>query len=172
MENCEFSPVYRTQRVDNLLTEVLYLPIEKLTIFGTMEASSKSSNTHIGRKITRIRELRGMKQETLASELGVSQQTVSRMELSESVEEDLLEKVSKILGVPVEGIKSFSEEAVFNIISNTFNNTSSDSSTLIASSVNYQPTFNTIEKIIDLYERLLQSEREKVDLLKGGHKDN
>ncbi|PHR87060.1 MAG: transcriptional regulator, partial [Leeuwenhoekiella sp.] len=32
---------------------------------------------HIGRKIARIRELRGMKQETLAEELGISQQSVS-----------------------------------------------------------------------------------------------
>jgi len=35
---------------------------------------------HIGRKISRIRELRGMKQETLASELGISQQAVSKIE--------------------------------------------------------------------------------------------
>jgi len=43
---------------------------------------------------------------------------------------------------------------------------SSDNSTLIASSLNYQPTFNTIEKIVELYERLLASEREKNELLK------
>jgi transcriptional regulator with XRE-family HTH domain len=32
-----------------------------------------SENINIGRKIGRIRELRGIKQETLAAELGVSQ---------------------------------------------------------------------------------------------------
>ncbi|MDQ6482574.1 transcriptional regulator, partial [Dyadobacter sp. LHD-138] len=94
-------------------------------------------------------------------------QTVSKIEQSETVEEQLLEQIAQILGVTAEGIKNFSEEAVFNIISNTFNNTSSDNSTLIASSLNYQPTFNTIEKIVELYERLLQSEREKIELLKG-----
>ncbi|MXV14003.1 helix-turn-helix domain-containing protein [Hufsiella ginkgonis] len=131
-----------------------------------METATKSNN-HIGRKISRVRELRGMKQEALALEIGVSQQTISEIERSEVVKEETLEKVAKALGVSVEGIKNFSEEAVFNIISNTFHNTSSDSSTLIASSLNYQPTFNTIEKIVELYERLLQSEREKVDLLKN-----
>lgn len=122
---------------------------------------------HIGKKISRIRELRGMKQEVLAAELGISQQAVSKIEQSAEVEEGALEKIAKVLGVTTEAIKNFSEEAVFNIIGNTYNNTSSDNSTLIASSVNYQPTFNTIEKIVELYERLLQSEREKNEILRG-----
>jgi transcriptional regulator with XRE-family HTH domain len=139
------------------------------------------TSTHIGRKISRIRELRGMKQEALAVELGISQQAVSKMEQSEGIDEEVLEKIAKVLSVSSEAIKKFNEEAVFNIISNTFHNTSSDSSTLIASSLNYQPTFNTIDKIVELYnqkielynekiellERLLQSEKEKVELLKS-----
>lgn len=132
-----------------------------------METAQKPNRTHIGRKISRIRELRGMKQETLATELGISQQAISKLEQSEEIEDNTLEKVAKVLGVSVEAIKNYSDEAVFNIISNTFHNTSSDNSTLIASSLNYQPTFNTIEKIVDLYERLLASEREKVEILKN-----
>jgi transcriptional regulator with XRE-family HTH domain len=130
------------------------------------------TTSHIGRKISRIRELRGMKQDSLATELGISQQAVSKMEQSAHVEDELLEKVAKILGVPAEGIKEFNEEAVFNIISNTFHNSSSDSSTLIASSLNYQPTFNTIEKIVELYERLLASEREKVEMMKNNSRSD
>jgi transcriptional regulator with XRE-family HTH domain len=129
--------------------------------------STATKPSHLGHKIGRIRELRGLKQETLAHELKVSQQTVSKIEQSETIDELMLEQIASILGVSVDGIKNFSEEAVFNIISNTFNNTSSDSSTLIASSLNYQPTFNTIEKIVELYERLLQSEQEKIELLKN-----
>ncbi|MBT2561355.1 helix-turn-helix transcriptional regulator [Pedobacter sp. ISL-68] len=132
-----------------------------------METSEKTNKMHLGRKISRIRELRGMKQEALAAELGISQQAISKLEQSEEIEDSTLEKVAIALGVSSNAIKEYSDEAVFNIISNTFHNTSSDNSTLIASSLNYQPTFNTIEKIIDLYERLLQSEREKVELLKG-----
>ena len=44
---------------------------------------------HIGRKIARIRELRGMKQETLAQELGISQQSISHIEQSEHVSHPL-----------------------------------------------------------------------------------
>ena len=127
---------------------------------------------HIGRKIARIRELRGMKQEALAHELGISQQSVSHMEQSESLEDSKLEEVAKVLGVTKEGIENFSEEAIFNIISNTYHNTSNDNSSLIASSLNYQPTFNTVEKIVELYERLVQSEKDKVSYLEELLKKN
>jgi len=130
-----------------------------------METSEKPFKMHIGRKIFRIRELKGMKQEVLAAELGISQQAVSKLEQSEDIEEITLDKIAKALGVTSQGIKEYSDDAVFNIISNTFHNTSSDNSTLIASSLNYQPTFNTIDKIVELYERLLASEREKNNLL-------
>lgn len=109
---------------------------------------------HIGRKIGRIRELRNMKQETLAAELGISQQAVSKIEQSENIEEDALQKIAKILGVTVEGLKHFTEDSVFNNINNFHDNS-------------IQNNFNPIEKVIELYERLLQSEREKVDLLKN-----
>lgn len=128
-----------------------------------METATRPN--HIGRKIGRIRELRGMKQETLAEKLGISQQAVSKIEQSETIEDDKLEQIAKVLGVTKEGIENFSEEAVFNVINNTYNNTSSDNSTLIASSVNYQPNFNTIDKVVDLYERLLKAEKDKIEYL-------
>lgn len=127
-----------------------------------METSSKPS--HIGRKIARLRELRSIKQDSMAFELGVSQQTVSRIESSETIEDELLEKVAKVLGLPAEAIKNFSEEAVINIIANTVNNHDQ------SASVFYNPTFNPIDKVVELYERLLQSEREKIEILKGNQK--
>lgn len=120
---------------------------------------------HIGRNISRIRELRGMKQEALALAIGVSQQTISNIENSDKVEEEILSRISDALGVTTEGIKNFSDDAIFSIINNTYNNTSSDNSTIISSSVNYQPTFNTIDKLVDVYERLVQAEKDKVAYL-------
>ena len=112
---------------------------------------------HLGRKISRIRELKGMKQETLASLLGVSQQAVSKLEQSEHVEEDRLEEVGKALGVTSEAIKNFNEEA---IIYNIQNNSDTSTNNSI---INYQ--FNPFEKIVELYERMLKLEREKNELL-------
>ena len=130
-----------------------------------METPSKS---HIGRKISRIRELRGMKQEALAQALGMSQQSISNLENSEEIDEKRLRDVAEALGVSAEGLKNFSDEAVLNIINNNF--TSNDSSTLNA--VNFQPTFNPIDKLIEvyqekekLYERLLEAEKLKVEYL-------
>lgn len=117
-----------------------------------METATKIS--HIGRKISRIRELRGMKQETLAEELGMSQQAVSKIEQSEIIEEDKLEQIAKALGVTTEAIENYSDEAVFNIMNNTFQDNSSNNN-------NYLCTINPFEKIVELYERLVQAEKDK-----------
>lgn len=124
-----------------------------------------TAKPHIGRKIGRIRELRGIKQEALAHELGLSQQTVSRLEASETLDEETLQKVAAALGVTPEAIRNYNEEAVLNIINNTFNN-HDNSATLQGHVIHYCPSFNPIDKLVELYERLLQSEREKVELLK------
>jgi len=127
---------------------------------------STATSNHIGRKISRIRELRGMKQETLAEELGISQQSISHIEQSETLEDEKLEKVAKALGVTKEGIENFSEEAIFNIIGNTVTN--HDNSSLFA----YQPNFNPLDKLVEayeenkkLYERLIKVEQEKINYL-------
>jgi len=128
-----------------------------------METPTKSNKVHIGRKISRIREIRGIKQDYLANELGVSQQTISKIEQSEEVEDSTLEKIAAVLGVSTEAIKNFNEESILSIISNTF--TSNDNSTINA--INIQCSFNPLDKVVELYERLLQSEREKLELVKG-----
>ena len=92
-----------------------------------------TAQKHIGRNIARIREMRGMKQETLAELLGVSQQKISVFENAEALEDTKLEPIAKALEISMEALKNFSEDAFFNIISNTYNNTSNDHSTLIAS---------------------------------------
>lgn len=112
---------------------------------------------HIGRKIQRIRELYGIKQAVLASELGISQSAVADMERSNTVDEESLQKVANVLGVSPEAIKNFSEEALVFHIQNMH-----DHST--AYTYNFQCTFNPIDKIVELYERLLESEREKAKL--------
>lgn len=117
---------------------------------------------HIGRKISRIRELRGMKQEALAVELGISQQAVSKIEQSADVENDALEKIAKILGVTAEAVRNFSEEAVFNYF-NSFSDNSINQGPIGAHNT---CNFNPLDKVVELYERLLKSEQEKNDLLK------
>ncbi|WP_286778251.1 MULTISPECIES: helix-turn-helix domain-containing protein [Sphingobacterium] len=126
--------------------------------------STTNTTNHIGRKISRIRELRGMKQEALAFELGISQQAVSNMERNAEIEANLLIQVAEALGVTPQAIENFSEEAVFNIINNTFQDSSSNNN-------NYLCTINPLDKIIELYERLLEAEKSKAEYLERLLKD-
>lgn len=121
---------------------------------------------HEGRNVKRIREMLGVKQETLASELGFNQQKISLLEQKETIEPEILQQVAEVLKVPVEAIKNFDEQAAVNIISNTFHDTKGF--------INYNPsyTFNPLDKYVEameenkkLYERLLQAEKEKAELL-------
>jgi transcriptional regulator with XRE-family HTH domain len=118
---------------------------------------------HEGRNVKRIREILGIKQDALASELGLSQQAVSALEQKEALDKDMLEKVAKALKVPAEAIKKFNEESVINNISCTFNDNA-------ANNVNYNSS--PADKVLELfeenkrlYEALLKSEREKVALM-------
>lgn len=141
---------------------------------------------HEGRNIKRLREMLGIKQETLAYELGEkwTQKKVSQLEAKEKIELDILEQVARLLNVNSEIIqkdileqiytvfnvnpettKNFDDETVFSIINNTYYNTSNDNSILNASSVNYQPNFSTVENMANLYERLLLAEKEKIAYL-------
>lgn len=112
---------------------------------------------HIGRNISRIRELRQMKQEALAFAIGVSQQTISNIENSETVEDDKLQEIAKALGVTPEAIKNFSEEAAINYF-NSFYDTSEGT-------FNNHCSFNPLDKVVELYERLVQAEKDKVTYL-------
>ncbi|XZF13776.1 helix-turn-helix domain-containing protein [Chitinophagaceae bacterium MMS25-I14] len=123
---------------------------------------------HIGRKIMRLREIRGMKQETLASLLGVTQQSVSKLENSETVDEERLAKVAEALGLSVDTIKNFEEDKLISFIENTFNSSES----AIGVNINYG-TFNnnsgTKEEVLDslvtLYRELAEAEKERNRLL-------
>ncbi len=66
---------------------------------------------HEGRNVKRIREILGIKQDALAMDLGLSQQAISQLEQKEALDGELLEKIAKILEVPVEAINNFDEEA-------------------------------------------------------------
>lgn len=61
----------------------------------------------------------------------------------------------------VETIKNFSEEAVFSNIQNSYEGSTINS----GPTVNYNCSFNPIDKVVELYERLVQAEKEKVAYL-------
>ncbi|WP_199141151.1 helix-turn-helix domain-containing protein [Pedobacter sp. ASV12] len=131
-----------------------------------MTNTANPKNIHQGRNVKRFREMMGLKQDALAYQLGTdwNQQKVSLLEQKETIETDILKQVSAILKVPVEAIQNFDEEQAVNIISNTINN--NDNATMHNPSLfNYYPTFNPIDKMVQLYERMLQQQKEMIDRL-------
>lgn len=117
----------------------------------------------MGQKIERIRRLKGIKQDVLAADLGISRQSLSKLEQSEFIDDEKLEQIAKALGVSSEAIREFDEKSINNINS-FFDN----------SAFNFQCTINPVEKWIEaidenkrLYEELLRSEKEKNELLKS-----
>lgn len=133
-------------------------------------SSDMTKNIHQGRNVKRFREMLGIKQEGLAYELGEdwTQKRVSLLEQKETIEQDILDQVAKILKVPADAIKNFDEETAINNIQNNYDN----SIVHAGPTVNYNCTFNPLDKWVEaleenrkLYERLLKAEQDKNELL-------
>ena len=78
---------------------------------------------HQGHNVKRIREISGIKQESLALQLGLSQQAISQIEQKEVLDSKILEDLAKALNIAPEVIKNMTEDAA-----NNFNNTFNDQS--------------------------------------------
>lgn len=119
-----------------------------------IDTDMQNKKIHQGRNIKRFREMLGIKQEALAFELGEdwNQKKISLLEQKETVESDIVAKVAGILKVPAEAIENFDEEQAISIISNTasFDNCQQPAF------FNFQPTFNPIDKIVELYDEKIE----------------
>lgn len=111
-----------------------------------MDTAVKRSNH--GANVRRWREWRGIKQEVLAEQIGVSQATFSGYEKKDKLEQDILDKLAKVLNIPVEALTEMEDGVSINIVANTFDNQSS--------AVNWCPTFNPLDKIVELYDEKIE----------------
>lgn len=132
-----------------------------------METKDYTNMLHMGRKIERVRRLRGMTQTELGEALNISKQAVSKMEQTEHIDDERLDTIASALGVTVEGLKKFNEETVLYNTINFYENCG-----VKTSAVSNNHTFNNfpIEQAIEMFEKLLQKEREKYEEVKKGKK--
>jgi len=117
--------------------------------------------------VKRFREILGIKQDTLAAGLGDdwNQQRVWLLEQKETIDDRLLQQLSAALKIPVEAIENFDEEQAVNIIANTFH----DGAVANAGTANLQCTFNPLDKVVELYPRMLKEKDEIIaQLLERG----
>jgi len=132
-----------------------------------METSDKKEkNTHHGHAIKRFRHTLGIKQEALAIELGISQALVSMYESKKTIENEMIERFANALAVAPQLIKDLEEDPVTVIVENNIYENNKD--TAIATGYiagNNVVNNNPIEKIAELFEKLLEKEQEKIALL-------
>ena len=130
--------------------------------------TDKKMSIHHGKNISLFRTVKGLNQAGPAHELGEpwTQRKVSDLESREIVDDSILKELAPILGVSQEVLQSFkSDEGVFNY-TNYFHDQSTNQGQNSANTIN----FNPIDKFIELYDKLLASEREKIEILKGTQK--
>ena len=129
-----------------------------------VEIKEKENRRHVGRNLQRIRVYLGMKQEALAADLGVNKQVISKIEKQEEIEEGFLKRIAEVLGISEEVIKDFDvEKTIFNINHHNYKDANiSEGATTYA----IVQQINPLEKIVELYERLLKSEQDKIEILK------
>lgn len=128
---------------------------------------------HHGRNIRNARIKRNLKQEALAELVHMTQQNVSRYEATKVIDDKTLEKFAKALDVSVEDLKTIEEPAPL-LVEN--NNTYTENGTVTGVSQgaywgnpSYQntPTINPIDKLVEVYERMLQLHVQRIKELEA-----
>ncbi|MGM5629466.1 helix-turn-helix transcriptional regulator [Apibacter raozihei] len=119
-----------------------------------------------GKVIKYIREYLNIPVKEIALKLGISEQEILELENKKILDKETLTKIAEALHIPVEAIENFNDEGALNFVANTFNNHDN------SSTITYQPTFNPIDKIVELYtekealyERMIQEKNTLIEKL-------
>lgn len=128
-----------------------------------MEAKEKKDKSvHHGHNIKLARQLKGIKQEELAEKMDMTTASLAKHENSEVIDDKVLNKFATALDIPVEFLKAVEEcskTVVFE--SNTITNHDHATSVGYAETLNDNKTINPLDKVVELYERLLKEKDEK-----------
>ena len=129
---------------------------------------------HQGRNIKFFRQAKNMKQEFFAEKIEVSQPVVTKIEKQSIIDDALLSKCADALGISVELIKNFDPETMFDhhifyYEDINFPDKAISSSKGVSNSSFFHFAIERMmemhKKNIELYERLLQAEKDKNALL-------
>lgn len=136
------------------------MEIEKDTVYS-------DGKNHMGIKIGSARRLVGITQKDLADRLGVTKQAVSKLEQTENVDDERLEKVSIALGVSVEGLKNFDVGQVLYHTNNFYEKVETTNGAIFSTgTIEHNHQFS-VQQATKLFEELLRMEREHFQKAKG-----
>lgn len=130
---------------------------------------------HHGRNIRRTRIEKNMNQEGLSELVHLSQPAVSKYEKMRVIDDEMLQRFARALNVPFDYLKTLEEDETVVFENNTVNNNDQGSGGANinigtvksytedsdSSNDNRVNNFNPIDKITELYERLLKEKDEK-----------
>lgn len=139
-------------------------------LLGEKIDMSITKNTHHGHSIKRYRQSLGIKQEAIASDMGVSQALVSFYEKKKFIENEMLEKFAQVLNISPEILKELEEDPVTAIAAKRAKEESEgDESQAIESQ-----QMDLVKQFLELtnekaalYKRILSIENEKAALMKN-----
>ncbi len=123
---------------------------------------------HMGRKIERIRTIKGVKQDVLARQIGVSKSAMSRIEASETVDDDKLQQIADALEMSVEAIKNYNDEPVVSFIQHVHEGGAGQQ----GNNTEQTNTFNPVERMAEVYERLIAEKDKMITMLEDRLKGN
>lgn len=109
---------------------------------------------HHGRNVKRFREMKGIKQEALAYQLGENwnQKKVSLLEQKEVIDAEIINNIASALEVPEEAIRNFSDERASQILTWSFETPGTGGKNHNSLEI----ILRLHEEKIALYERMLQ----------------
>ncbi|SFK98237.1 Helix-turn-helix [Porphyromonadaceae bacterium KH3CP3RA] len=121
---------------------------------------NNKKDVHQGKNAKRLREAKGVKQDAIAMELGISQQAVSQLERRQELDDATIAAYAKVLEIDEVFIRNMPDDSLPEVAANFF-----DQSSQILN-------FNPLDKLMELYsekdqlyERMLELEKEKSTLL-------
>ena len=119
----------------------------------TQNMNGKNNNKiHHGQNVKLLRLIFNIKQDTLADSLDLSQQSVSRLEAKEKIDEETIEKIAALLKIPVEIIKKLNNELIINFLMETY----CDSSEKVAKESDYQKIIHHLESITEMLKKKIE----------------
>lgn len=139
---------------------------EDKDLIGLLEEEGIKVSRHHGDNVRYWRDHQKLTQEFVAAQLGVTQQYIQKIEKQPVIKDELLDKISKVIDIPVNLLKAspIDKEKGISYIK-TFHNR--DNATYNFQYFNY----SNVKPVIDAYQLLIDEKDKQIELLKETIKD-
>lgn len=125
---------------------------------------------HHGHNLKRTRLSQNIKQEALCELVHLNQPTISKYERMPVICDEILQRFAKAMNVSIDDLKTMEEETPMVLFEN--NNTFTDNKGEVDfigntcdESNNHTANYNPIDKVSELFERLLKEKDERISIL-------